>query len=110
MNLKFGVPCSQLKDKIQDVDVFCPNEEIAFGLAAGCILCNKEPIVYTQNSGFFRSIDILVSLYIPYEIPFPSILLSIRHSPEHHKKAGQITKPLIDLIQCYKIKIFEEQI
>lgn len=69
VNLKFGVPCSRIKDKITDVDVFCPNEEIAFGLACGCILAGKHPIVYLQNSGLLRCGDIITSLYHAYQIP-----------------------------------------
>lgn len=110
MNLKFGVPCSQLKNEIQDVDIFCVNEEQAFGLAAGCILCGKDPTVYLQNSGLLRCGDILTSLYVAYDLPFPHILLSIRNSPKHHEKAGKITKSFLDLIGCYKVQMIEQKV
>ena len=110
MNLKFGVPCSQLKDKIQDVDVFCTSEEQAFGIAAGTILCGEEPMVYLQNSGLLRCGDILTSLYHAYNLPFPHILLSIRNSPKHHEKAGEITKKFLDLLECYKVQMIEQKV
>ena len=82
MNNKFGVPCSKLKEHIKDVDVFCTSEEQAMALAAGCWLATgKKATVYMQNSGLARCIDIITSLFMPYNIPYPNMLLSIRHSP-----------------------------
>lgn len=110
MNLKFGVPCSQLKDKIKDVDVYCTSEAQAMGLAAGCILCGKEPIVYLQNSGLGHCMDIITSLYKAYDLPFPITLLSIRHFPHHHYCMGKITKPLLDLMEYYKVQMIEQEV
>jgi len=105
VRLKFGVPCSRIKDKITDVDVFCPNEESAFGLAAGCILAGKDPIVYIQTSGLGRCIDILTSLYLPYKIPYPKLILSVRKSPKHHYYIYKITKPLLKMLRYDYAKI-----
>lgn len=110
MNLKFGVPCSQLKDKIKDVDVYCTSEAQAMGLAAGCILCGKETTVYLQNSGLGHCVDIITSLYKPYDLPFPNTILSIRHAPHHHYYMGKITKPLLDLMEYYKVQIIEQEV
>lgn len=110
MNLKFGVPCSQLKDRIQDVDVFCTSEIQAFGIAAGCILCGKDPTVYLQNSGLGHCVDIITSLYKPYELPFPYTLLSIRHSPSHHYYMGKITNPLLNLLEYYKVETIDQKV
>jgi len=109
MNLKFGIPDTQLKDRIKDVDINCTSEEEALGICAGCILCGEEPIFYTQNSGFLRCLDIITSLFIPYDIPFPHTLLSIRHQPKHHEACGKITKKIIDLLGYYRIEIIEEK-
>jgi len=108
MKLKFGVPCSGIKDKIKDVDINCTSEEQAMGIAAGCILAGKDPIVYMQNSGFARCIDIITSLYIPYEIPYPKMLLSLRHQPAHHSFIGYNTKYLLEMVG-YKNMEIEEQ-
>jgi len=108
MKLKFGVPCSGIKDKIKDVDINCTSEEQAMGIAAGCILAGKEPVVYMQNSGLCRTIDILTSLYIPYGIPFPKLLLSIRHQPEHHEFIGYNTKYLLDMLDYQNVEIVEQ--
>jgi sulfopyruvate decarboxylase TPP-binding subunit len=97
MKLKFGVPCSQLKDRIKDVDVPCTSEEQAMGIAVGCILCGKKPLVYMQNSGLGRIGDICLSLYRPYNIKFPKLLLSVRRYPFHHKFMGEKTNELLDL-------------
>ena len=99
MNLKFGVPCSRLKDKIQDVDLPCSSEEQAMALAAGAILAGKTPTVYMQNSGLMRIADVVLSLYKPYHIKLPKLLLSVRFSPFHHSFAGKITESFLDLIQ-----------
>jgi len=109
--LKFGIPCSQLADKIKDVDVHCTSEEQAMAIAAGCILCGKKPTVYMQNSGLFRVGDIVLSLYKPYKIPLPDLLLSIRHKPYHHHFAGLKTIKFLDLLEYDgKIEILEENI
>ena len=99
MNLKFGIPCSKIKDKIQDVEINCTSEEEAMGIACGCTLAGKEPIVYLQNSGLARCIDICLSLYYPYDIPYPKLILSIRKKPEHHKYMGIITREMLEMLE-----------
>jgi len=109
MNLKFGIPGSRIKDKIADVDINCTSEEQAFAVACGCILAGKEPTVYMQNSGFGRCIDILTSLYKPYEISFPKLILSIRKQPYHHSFIGNITYNLLELLQYDNVDIVEQE-
>jgi len=110
MNLKFGVPCSKIKDKIQDVDIYCTSEEEAMGVAAGCILAGEQPTVYMQNSGLSRCIDICLSLYHPYEIPYPKLILSIRHKPNHHHYVGAITKEMLEMLEWTPDVETEEEI
>ena len=98
MKNKFGVPCSLLKENIRDADVPCTSEAEAMALAAGAWFAGKKPQVYMQNSGLGHIIDIVTSLYMPYEIPLPDMLLSIRHSPRHHEDMFRCTYELLDLM------------
>jgi len=107
--LKFGVPCSKLKGKIEDVDINCTSEEQAFAIAAGCILSGKEPEVYMQNSGLARSIDILTSLYLPYEIPYPKLILSRRIKPYHHSFIGRLTGQILAMLDYQNVEIVEQE-
>lgn len=108
MNLKFGIPCSKIKEKIIDVEIPCTSEEQAMGIAAGCILAGKTPTVYMQNSGLCRCIDICLSLYYPYEIPYPNLIISIRKNPKHHMYIGTITKEMLEMLEwCPDEEIIE---
>ena len=109
MKLKFGVPCSKIKDKIKDVDLPCSSEEQAFGLACGCILAGKKPVVYCQNSGLARALDILTSLYIPYRIPFPYLILSKRTKPFHHWVIGNMTNQLLISLGYLNVEVIEQK-
>ena len=105
----FGVPDSQLVNDVKDVNVHCTSEEQALAISAGCILLGKKPTVYMQNSGLLRCGDIITSLYKPYEITLPPMILSVRHYPKHHEFAGKITYKFLDLIQYDGvIKIIEQ--
>jgi sulfopyruvate decarboxylase TPP-binding subunit len=108
MNLKFGVPCSRIKDKIKDVDVFCTSESEAMGISAGCILAGKEPIVYMQNSGLGAIIDICTSLFNPYKIPYPHMILSVRHHPAHHSEIGYLTYDILDMLSYEDVETIEQ--
>jgi len=104
----FGVPCSQLKDKIKDAEIPCTSEEEAMALAVGAWFAGKEPVVYMQNSGLCRCLDIVLSLYKPYEIPLPKLILSIRHKPLHHKFVGMITRTLLAVMNWRNVEVIEE--
>jgi phosphonopyruvate decarboxylase len=99
VRLKFGIPCSQLKGVIEDAEIPCTSEEQAFSLAAGCILAGKEPVVYIQNSGLGRIGDVILSLYHPYKIPLPKLILSVRVHPNHHTFMGNVTYDFLDLFE-----------
>jgi phosphonopyruvate decarboxylase len=107
--IKFGIPCSKLKDKIKDVDVYCTSEEQAMALAAGAWLAEEKPIVYMQNSGLGRCIDIITSLYRPYGIPLPKLILSLRHSPYHHSFIAKITNELLELLDYDNVEIIKQE-
>ena len=96
--IMFGVPGSLLKDYIGDADIPCTSESEAMALAAGAIMAGKDPVVYMQNSGLGYCVDILMSLYRPYGIPMPRLLLSIRHTPVHHRYMGEITYGILALV------------
>jgi len=108
VKLKFGVPCSKIKDRIKDVDIHCTSEEQAFAIACGCILAGEEPEVYCQNSGLARSIDILTSLYLPYDIPYPKLLLSLRHYPYHHSFIGDLTWHILKMLHYENVEVVEQ--
>jgi len=109
MKLKFGVPCSRIMKHLHDVELNCTSEEQALGIAAGCILAGKNPEVYMQNSGLGRCVDILTSLYMPYKIPYPKLLLSVRHWPHHHSFIGERTHDLLMMLDYKNVEIVEEE-
>ena len=105
MKLKFGIPCSKIKKEIKDVELNCSSESQALGVACGCILSGKEPTIYTQNSGLCNMIDGLTSLFQPYGIPYPKMILSVRRRPLHHQFIGEITDDLLMLLEYPKEKL-----
>ena len=109
MKAKYGVPCSHLKDRVEDVDVNCTSEEEAMAVAAGAYLAGVESTVYMQNSGLGAIVDIVTSLYKCYGIPLPKLLLSIRRKPKHHEFMGKITRTLLKLMEYDgDVEIIEE--
>jgi len=102
---KFGVPGSLLKDYIDDVDIPCTDEGEAMALACGAWLAGREPIVYMQNSGLGNCVDIISSLYKPYGIPLPRIIIGLRYQPEHHNFMGLITMKLLELLEYSEERI-----
>lgn len=104
----FGVPCSLLKDKVKD-GLFCCSEEVAFAVAFGAILAGKEPVVFMQNSGLGRVVDVVASLYKAYGVKLPKLILGLRRSPEHHRFMGEISFELLRLIEYDgKVEVIEE--
>lgn len=97
--IKFGVPDSLLKSVVGSSDIPCTDEGEAMALACGAWLAGKEPVVYMQNSGLGNCVDIITSLYKPYDIPLPAMILGIRHRPKHHEFMGKITRELLKLLE-----------
>ena len=108
MKAKYGIPCSHLKDRIEDVDVHCTSEEEAMAVAAGAYLAGVEPVVYMQNSGLCRCLDIVLSLYKPYGIQLPKLILSVRHSPWHHHFAGRATRLILKMMEYENVEVVEQ--
>lgn len=108
--IKFGVPGSLLKDLISDADIPCTDEGEALAMACGAWFTGKKPIVYMQNSGLGNCVDIISSLYKPYGIPLPEIIIGLRHEPEHHRFMGGITIGLLELLgyDAEKVTIVEK--
>lgn len=94
----YGVPCSGIKDRLNPI-VNCTSESEAMSIAAGAITTGHNSRVYMQNSGIANCIDVITSLYKPYGIPLPDLLLSIRNSPKHHKFISDITIQLLKLLE-----------
>lgn len=106
--LKFGVPCSKLKTFTEDVEINCTSEAEAMALACGAWFAGKKPVVYMQNSGLGHIVDIVTSLYKPYEIPLPKMVLSIRHKPYHHQFMGSISSKLLKLMEYDDVEVIEQ--
>lgn len=106
--IKLGVPCSQLKGFIKDAEIPCTDESEAMAIASGVWLAGGEPVVYMQNSGLGHIIDIVTSLYKPYKIPLPHLILSLRYKPYHHSYMAKITKDLLKLLEYTDVEIIEQ--
>ena len=106
--VKYGIPCSNLKDRIKDVEINCVSEEEAMALAAGAWFAGKKPLIYMQNSGLGRIVDVVASLYKTYEIPLPKMLLSVRTTPKHHAFMGKITRDLLELMEYDNVEAIEQ--
>jgi phosphonopyruvate decarboxylase len=106
----FGVPCSKLKGKIEmdNLDVYCTSEEEALAMAAGAWFAKAKPIVYMQNTGLCRVINLCLTLFKPYNIPLPKIVLSLRKTPPHHYPVFCATKELLELSGFSDIEMVEE--
>ena len=105
----FGVPCSKLKKYLHGNEIPCTSESEAMAMAAGAWFTGKKPIVYMQNSGLGNIIDIVKSLYEPYNIPLPHMILSMRKHPKHHKGMYLCTKELLDILKYRDIEIIEQE-
>ena len=103
--IKFGVPDSLLKKMTKDADIPCTDEGEAMAMACGAWFAGEEPVVYMQNSGLGNCVDIISSLYKPYEIPLPLIIIGCRHKPRHHEFMGMITKVLLEMLGYDKEKV-----
>ena len=108
-NNRYGVPCSKLKDWLTGNEVPCTNEAEAMAMAAGAWFAGKEPEVYMQNSGLGHIVDVVFSLYFPYEIPLPELYLSVRNSPYHHQYMYERTQELLELLEYDNVKEILQQ-
>ncbi len=103
-----GVPCSKFKNIINyEEAIIATKEDEAIAMAVGAYFCGKKPLVFMQNSGLGNCVDIITSLLKPYNIPI-TLLISIRHKPEHHKGMGKITRKLVKLLNYSKVIYVEE--
>ena len=103
--LKFGIPCSKLKEFIEDCEIPCTSEGEAMALAAGAWFAGKDPTVYMQNSGLGHIVDIVTSLYKPYDIPLPKMVLSVRCKPYHHSYMHDITTKILELLEYDNVEM-----
>jgi sulfopyruvate decarboxylase TPP-binding subunit len=108
MNNIFGVPCSSLIDIAKQSDVPCTDEIEAFGLAYGAMLAGASPIVYMQDSGFCKCLNILLGLYCSSEMPFPTLYVSTRIHPQYHRFVSDKLAWLIQLVNYRTVKIVEQ--
>lgn len=109
--IKFGVPDSLLKGMIKDADIPCTDEGEAMAMACGAWFAGRQPVVYMQNSGLGNCVDVISSLYKPYEIPLPKIIIGLRRKPHHHEFMSMITKVLLEILGYdeEKVVLIEEK-
>lgn len=105
---RYGVPCSKLQDYLDGTEIPCTSESEAMAIAAGAWFAGKESVVYMQNSGLGHIIDIVTSLYKPYNIPLPHLVLSARNSPFHHSFMYHITLDILGLLNYEDYQIFDQ--
>lgn len=99
-----GVPCSRLKDFIEELIedpeieyIPCTREDEALAMCVVPSLIGKKPLCYMQNSGLGNCVDIITSLLKPYGISV-HLLISVRKQPKHHELMGRITEDLLELM------------
>lgn len=93
-NFIVGVPCSGCEEKSE---VPCTCEEEAVAMAAGAKLMGRDVLVFMQNSGLGRCVDVITSLLRAYDIDVP-LHVYHRSTPEHHRHMGEITEKLMELL------------
>ena len=94
-----GKVSPQVTMYLDGTEIPCTSESEAMAIAAGAWMAGEESEVYMQNSGLGHIVDVVTSLYKPYNIPLPKLLLSVRHSPEHHKYMFKCTTQLLELLE-----------
>lgn len=94
-----GVPCSKLVNLTKAIKDYIPvtREDEALGIAIGAKLVGREPLVFMQNSGLGHCLDLITSFLIPYGLEI-DLLISCRTTPKHHHVMGQLTEPLLKLL------------
>ena len=104
-----GVPCSYLKN-IQNFAIknnsylVANNEADAVAIAAGAHIANKKMAILMQNSGLMNSMSPWTSLIDTFKIPILAFV-SLRDGESQHELTGQITKPIIDLLNIFTIEL-----
>ena len=106
-----GVPCSFLKPFINyviDSDelryVGAANEGQAVAIAAGAELGGLRSVAMFQNSGLGNAVSPLTSLTHPFNVPV-LLIPTLRGDPDaapdepQHELVGQITTPLLEMMQ-----------
>ena len=122
-NFYTGIPDSTLKEYINYIyskseqnectHILASNEGNAVGLATGYyISTRKNPIVYMQNSGIGNAVNPITSLTEIYNVPIMYLIgwrgtPGIKDEPQH-KKMGEITLDILDLLGIKYFVIDEE--
>ena len=78
-----GVPFTNMDKEVPATALIATREDEAIGIAVGAWFAGKTPLVFMQNSGIGKSLDIITSLLKPYGIEI-DLLISNRKKPDHH--------------------------
>ncbi len=95
-DLVVGVPTSGL-NHVSDIP--CTREDEACAIAAGAVLAGKTTKVFMQNSGFLLTLDIQMSLLLPYGIDIGDLSIFNKPEPEHHLYTATMLQPLLTLMR-----------
>lgn len=99
----FGTPCGILAPLYADLArcaglTTVAREDNAVGLAAGCALAGRNPVILMQNSGLGQSVNALASLVGPYRIPLLLVVGMRGTGPdltEENKVMGDLTEVVL---------------
>lgn len=115
-----GIPCGvlepfilALKNTNQVHHVIAQAEPEAVGICAGAYLAGKKPVLYMQNSGFFKALNDYTSLVLPCKLPLLSIV-SFRgcegeDAPQHFIN-GSMTEKIISSTGLRTVEIDDERL
>lgn len=94
-NFITGVPCSELKETLKEIDYIpATREDEAIGIAVGAYLAGKKPLVFMQNSGLGMCGNAILSLLKPYDIKI-KLLITQHNTAEHHKYTSDSVKKIL---------------
>lgn len=108
-NFIVGVPCSELKETLKEIDyVPATREDEAIGIAVGAYLAGKKPLVFMQNSGLGMCGNAVLSLLKPYAIEI-TFLISQHNTAEHHKFTSNAVKKLLRAMDYSKYVLAQNE-
>ena len=104
----FGIPCSNLKHLLKGDELPCTSEQEAFSIAFGASLTGASSTVYMQNTGFATCINVIISLFKTYEVPYPHLIISNRTKPIYHSNVAIYLYHFLALLKYDNVEVIQE--
>lgn len=112
-----GTPCGILAPLYAELDrhaglLTVAREDNAAGVAAGCALAGRRPVVLMQNSGLGQSVNALASLTVPYRLPLLLVVGMRGIEPdltEENRVMGRITETVLHGCGIPGVRLDEEK-